>query len=337
WQAHAVQRLLRGFDTMVVAATGLGKSLIFEGTAALAGPRKLVIVVCPLKALEVDQVQQACAKGLDALAINEDTDKTTSTWEHIRTSANLVYMSPEMSRSASFTQKLWKDAKFHKRVAAFIVDEAHCIDEWGEDDFCPAYRLLGDVRRFLGLDVPFCAVTATCRTSTFNAIWKMLYFGNRPFWGIDVGADRCNLFFHTRILKNSKNPVLDALNILHVKLETTTAPGDVPKCLFYLESPAACRAAVDILRQVLPAHLRNCVYAFTGMNTAKSKAKCWEGLANGSIRIVCATDAAGMGCSILDVEFTVVFGTPSSLSVLLQRWGRAGRARNSVGVCLLFV
>ena len=101
------------------------------------------------------QVQQACTKGLDALAINEDTDKTTSTWEHIRTSANLVYMSPEISRSALFTQKLWKDAKFRKRVATFIVDEVHCIDEWGEDDFRSAYRLLSDVRRFLGLDVPF--------------------------------------------------------------------------------------------------------------------------------------------------------------------------------------
>ena len=101
------------------------------------------------------QVQQACTKGLDALAINEDTDKTTSTWEHIRTSANLVYMSPEISCSALFTQKLWKDAKFRKRVATFIVDEAHCINEWGEDDFRSAYRLLSDVRRFLGLDVPF--------------------------------------------------------------------------------------------------------------------------------------------------------------------------------------
>lgn len=53
WQAHAVQRLLQGFDAMAMAATGLGKSLIFEGTAALAGPGKLVIEVCPLKALEL--------------------------------------------------------------------------------------------------------------------------------------------------------------------------------------------------------------------------------------------------------------------------------------------
>ncbi|KAJ3907934.1 P-loop containing nucleoside triphosphate hydrolase protein, partial [Lentinula edodes] len=57
----------------------------------------------------------------------------------------------------------------------------------------------------------------------------------------------------------------------------------------------------------------------------RAKERCWTDFSSGKIRIICATDAAGMGCSVPDVQFSVVFGLPSSLSVLLQRWGRAGR------------
>ncbi|KAJ6495146.1 P-loop containing nucleoside triphosphate hydrolase protein, partial [Mycena sanguinolenta] len=142
WQATVVQRLLKGYDAAVVAATGLRKSLIFETSAALAGRGKVLLVVCPLKALERDQVEQACKKGLDAIAISEDTQKTTHLWDAMRTRAQLVYLSPEMVQAPSFCQKLWRDAKFRKRLAAVFVDEAHCIDDWGEPTFCPAYRQL---------------------------------------------------------------------------------------------------------------------------------------------------------------------------------------------------
>ncbi|KAJ6495147.1 hypothetical protein C8R45DRAFT_754522, partial [Mycena sanguinolenta] len=154
---------------------------------------------------------------------------------------------------------------------------------------------------------------------------------------IDVGTDRANLFFYVRVLQNSKNPVLDMLNIFPEMLDASTPLEAIPKCLFYFEAQAACRSAVDTIRKILPWHLRNCIYSFSSINTEKGKARCWEGLSNGTIRIVCATDAASMGCSIPDIDFTVVFGVPSSLAVLLQRWGRAGRARGSTGVCILFV
>ncbi|KAJ7598548.1 P-loop containing nucleoside triphosphate hydrolase protein, partial [Mycena floridula] len=141
WQCHLLQKIMQRYDSVFCAGTGYGKSIIFEGLALLGGKGKLVIVICPLKALERDQAAQACTKGLDAIVINEDTEKTATLWRNLRTSAQLVYMSPEMALGDSFSS-LWKDPKFRRRLTAMVIDEAHCIDEWGSDKFCPLYRQL---------------------------------------------------------------------------------------------------------------------------------------------------------------------------------------------------
>ncbi|KAK0452267.1 hypothetical protein EV421DRAFT_888988 [Armillaria borealis] len=133
------------------------------------------MVISPLKALERDQVKQATKKGLDAFAINEDTYKTVKLWTCIRTTAQMVYLSPEMALSDSF-MKLWKDSKFHAHLTAIVVDEAHCID----DAFCPTYRKLGDaLHGFTGSDIPFVACTAMCQTTTFDMIWSSSVLGYR--------------------------------------------------------------------------------------------------------------------------------------------------------------
>jgi superfamily II DNA helicase RecQ len=134
WQVHLIRRILQGYDSIFCAGTGYGKSLIFEALAVLGGQGKLVIVISPLKALEHDQADQATAKGIEAVVVNEDTTKTTNLWKKVRSTAAMVYMSPEMALSDSF-QKLWKDSRFRKRLTAAVVDEAHCIDEWGDDTF----------------------------------------------------------------------------------------------------------------------------------------------------------------------------------------------------------
>jgi superfamily II DNA helicase RecQ len=70
-------------------------------------------------------------------------------------SAQIIYISPEMELSNSFT-KLWKDASFHKRLQAIVIDEVHCIDEWGEE-FQPQYQELSRLRHYTGQDIPFAA------------------------------------------------------------------------------------------------------------------------------------------------------------------------------------
>ncbi|KAJ3805596.1 P-loop containing nucleoside triphosphate hydrolase protein, partial [Lentinula lateritia] len=213
WQAHTIHQVLQGYDGIVVAATGLGKSLIFEGTAKLAGSGKAVVVICPLKSLKRDQAQHAINKGLFADTINEDTEKTPELWRRACNTSQLIYISPETAKSDLFRCKVWNHRSFCSPVAAAFVDETHVIDEWGNDKFRPVYRELNELWTWCGYGIPIWACTATAHTSTFDLVWRTLCFGCWPFWSIDVGADCPNLFFHTCVLKNINNPMLDALNL----------------------------------------------------------------------------------------------------------------------------
>ncbi|KAI0722097.1 P-loop containing nucleoside triphosphate hydrolase protein, partial [Fomitopsis betulina] len=218
-----------------------------------------------------------------------------------------------------------------------IIDEAHCIDEWGQENFRKQYRQLNRLREYASHSVPFLACTATCSTSTFNVLWDTLGYGYRPFWGIDVGCDRPNLLFDIRPIANKANPVIDILNILPPVITSETTLDDIPKTILYFDSENACLQAKNTLRKCLPAHLLDAVYAFSSSISEKAKNLLWERFRGGSLRVLCATDAAGMGCNVPDIRYVVIVGCPKSLSVVAQRWGRAGRDRSTAATCILLV
>ncbi|KAJ7240949.1 P-loop containing nucleoside triphosphate hydrolase protein [Mycena rebaudengoi] len=288
---------------------------------------------------ETDQkVAQARKKGIHAITINADNSRTANLWKEARTTAQLVYISPEMANSESFI-KLWKNRRFRARITAVIVDEAHCIHDWG-DEFRPEYKTLDMLRSYTGQEVPIVACTATAATSIFSTIWTSLGFGNRPFWGLDVGCGRPNLLFLTRTVTNPKNPVLDLLNLLPKILDNDTPLESIDKMLIYFDSEQNCLDGVDTLREALPEHLRNCVYNFSGTMSEDTKETCWKGFMDSTYRIICCTEAAGMGCNVPDVKITVIIGSPKcprSLSIVAQRWGRTARGRETIGTCIFLV
>ncbi|KAJ7244849.1 P-loop containing nucleoside triphosphate hydrolase protein [Mycena rebaudengoi] len=267
--------------------------------------------------------------------VNEDT-VSPEIWASLRQGhANLYYVSPEMALSSSFIQ-LWQDPSFRLRVQALVIDEAHCIVDWG-DDFRKEYSGLAKLRDYIGQETPILAATATCDTEAFKVIWKSLKFGCRPFWGIDVGTDRSNLVYITRIIKNPTNPLLDVINIFPEKMDKDTPAAALPKCLFYFDTIEACAIAVETLRKCLPAHLRPLVQTFKSTVSETAKEPVWDQFNKGQIRIICATDAAGMGCNVPDVEFTILCSLTEFPSILAQRWGRTARSRGILGTCILLV
>ncbi|KAF8599340.1 P-loop containing nucleoside triphosphate hydrolase protein, partial [Ceratobasidium sp. AG-I] len=300
WQSHLIQHIIQGYDSIFLAGTGYGKSLIFEGIAAMQ-PSKMVLVICPLKALEEDQVAQAREKGLKAVMLNEDNVDDSEVWADIRAQRmQLLYISPEMALTTRFS-KLLASSDFSSRLSCIVIDECHMVEEWG-GDFRPAYDRLADLRAFTGHMLPFVACSATLTSQTFNIIWNSLDYGRRPFWGID-----------------------------------DTSAESIDKSLFFFGSQSACRDAVLGLRQCLPLHLRACVHAFSSIMSAEAKSRTLAGLRSGSIRVVAATDAIGMGCNVPDIKNVVIFDLPKKPSTISQRWGRAGRDPSIEGVCLFVV
>lgn len=266
--------------------------------------------------------------------INQNT-ANPDMWSRLRRGKDqLYYVSPEMALGDTFSL-MWKDASFRARVQAVIVDEAHCIAEWG-DEFRKEYAGLAQLRNYIGQEIPVVACTATCSTDTFNIIWKSLLFGFRPFWGLDVGCDRKNLSFIIRVLENTANPILDVLSVFPPSIPSDAPPSILPKCLFYFETLAECNKAMETIRKILPSHLRGYVHTFVGITSEAGKELLWDQFRDGRIRILCATDAAGMGCNVSDVAFVALFCVPRSISVLAQRWGRGGRDRTIPTTCFLF-
>jgi superfamily II DNA/RNA helicase len=127
------------------------------------------------------------------------------------------------------------------------------------------------------------------------------------------------------------------LSFLPETLDNNTPRESVDKMLFYFDSEMACGKGVNTVRSALPAHLRDCVYAFSSGISEDAKKDCWEGFMSGKYRIICCTDAAGMGCNVPDVKITAIFDCPDSLAVVSQRWGRTARGKDTIGICLLLV
>ncbi|KZT43582.1 P-loop containing nucleoside triphosphate hydrolase protein [Sistotremastrum suecicum HHB10207 ss-3] len=338
WQARTILSILARKDVMFVAGTGYGKSLVFEGLAVLDA-KKTVVVICPLKALENDQVASAEAKGLRAVALNESTQDKESAWKKVEQGKfQLVYISPEMALSNRF-RALCTRPHFRNAMSALIIDEAHCIEQWG-DEFRKSYKELSRLRCYTGTSVPFVACSATVTTASFQTIWNSLDFGRRRFWGTDVGCRRPELTYVIQKLTNEKDPALDLLDLVPALklLNKDSKREDIPKILFYLPTQEATTQAVLTFRALLPEHLRDAIHSFNSLLSEDAKANAWVEFSNGRIRILCSTDAAGMGCNASDVEVVVVVGQLlKSLSVLVQRWGRAARGAGKSGTCWLLV
>ncbi|KAJ6482661.1 hypothetical protein C8R45DRAFT_751556, partial [Mycena sanguinolenta] len=142
---------------------------------------------------------------------------------------------------------------------------------------------------------------------------------------LDAGSERSNGFFMTRSLSNPTHPILDVLNILPPTLDHTSLPSSIPKILTYHSSVAGTTKAKAKWRRALSAHLGSCVVSYSSEISEAAKKDIWDRFLSGRYRILCATDAAGMGCNVPDVEYSIVFKCLKSLAVLVQRWGRVAR------------
>jgi ATP-dependent DNA helicase RecQ len=304
---------------LVVQRTGWGKSAVyFVATALLrqrgAGP---TLLVSPLLALMRDQVAAAERAGVRAAAINS---ATTDEWEDIaaRLAADeidVLLVSPERLNNPRFREQ--QLPALLARTGLLVIDEAHCISDWGHD-FRPDYRRIAALLAGLGADIPVLATTATANARVVDDIVEQL--------GRDVPILRGPLARESLRLGCLRLPSnRDRLAWLVAHLDDLPGSGIV-----YTLTVSAAEDTAALLREA-----GHPVAAYTGRTDPEERERLEAALKANEVKALIATSALGMGFDKPDLGFVVHLGAPSSPVAYYQQVGRAGRATEHADVLLL--
>jgi ATP-dependent DNA helicase RecQ len=306
-QEEVISRIMSGEDTLAILATGAGKSLTYQLPALLL--EGTTVVVSPLIALMKDQLDMLRELGVtQVVALNStlSEDQEAAAIARVRSkSVKIVFVTPEKLEDESFLRLLGEIS-----VPLFVVDEAHCISQWGHD-FRPAYLALGGVIARLGHPTVL-ALTATATPAVREDILHQL--GIPAVKPIVRGFDRPNLIYDVRRAEKEtdKLKILRRL-FLNDELEGTgiiyTATiKNAMEVQAYLQDELDIPAAV--YHSKLQKHDRTSVH---------------ELFMNEHIRAVVATNAFGLGIDKPNIRFVVHYDLPGSVEAYTQEAGRSGR------------
>ena len=307
-QREAVQAALDGRDSLVVMPTGGGKSLCYQ-LPALAEEGGLVVVVSPLIALMADQLRRLEEAGVAAVMLASgmgEGHNEARLREISDGSARLVLAAPERFASAAFRRALAA-----RRIGLFVVDEAHCVAEWGHD-FRPDYLRLGEAIASLGRP-PVMAATATATPAVAVEIAERLAL--RDPLQVRSGFDRPNLVFEVATVEGKGAQARKLAALLHVLGEPESRPAIV-----------YCGTRKDTERlvgELGAAGLTTACY-HAGM-TPDARRAAQEAFMSGEAEVVVATNAFGMGVDKADVRTVAHWALPTSLEAYYQEAGRGGR------------
>jgi ATP-dependent DNA helicase RecQ len=315
-QAEAVAAALADRDTLVVMPTGSGKSLCYQLPALMR--EDLTIVVSPLVSLMQDQVDQLRRIAPERVAlVNAQQSAAENRAVMDRAAAGelrLLYIAPERFASPTFVEQVAR-----VRVGLFVVDEAHCVSQWGHD-FRPDYFRLADAARYLRAQA-IVALTATATPQVARDIAARLRLGDPAI--VTTGFDRPNLSFAVvpcRTKADKQRRIAAALG----------EPGALPAIVY-----AGTRNGCEELAMKLHHALDEDVLVYHAGLDRDRRAAVQRAFMGGEARVVVATNAFGMGVDKADVRTVCHDTVPQSVEAYYQEAGRAGRD-GAPARCLLF-
>lgn len=327
-QLEAINATLAGDDAFVLMPTGGGKSLCYQLPAVVktGKTRGVTIVVSPLLSLMQDQVDHMKALGIQAVAFNGECSA-----EYKRQVMNafnernpehfieLLYVTPEMvSKNVTFNNAM--QTLYHKKkFARLVIDEAHCVSQWGHD-FRPDYKTLGQVRQKFP-NVPVMALTATATQNVIVDIKHNLNMKNcRVF---SQSFNRPNLYYEVKT-KTSNPKATEAIwTLINEKYSGLTG------IVYTLSRKQAEQVASSLMDNGIVAR-----HYHAGIDP-EEKVEVQTKWQKGIVKVVVATIAFGMGIDKPDVRFVLHHGLPKSLEGYYQETGRAGRD-GKPSDCILF-
>lgn len=314
-QAEAVEAVLDGRDVLAVMPTGAGKSICYQVPALLL--EGATVVVSPLISLMEDQVRSLSAAGtrcafLNSRLVGVERDRV---FEDFASGAcKVLYVAPERLDDGAFLQ-----AAASARVSMVVVDEAHCVSQWGQD-FRPSYLRIGAFIDGLPARPIVSAFTATATEKVRDDIVRLL--GLRDPAVVVTGFDRPNLRFAVERVGSSRK----AARVLELIARFPEDSGIVY---------CSTRDAVDGLRDALSDAGVSVVRYHAGMPLYERE-QSQRAFINDDALVMVATNAFGMGIDKSNVRYVVHHNMPGSLEAYYQEAGRAGRDGEAAECLLLW-
>lgn len=313
-QRELIERVLAGESLLAVMPTGAGKSLCYQLPGVLLDGR--TVVVSPLIALMKDQCDKLRALGIAALQFNSTLDaEALAAAERALDdgSARFVFTTPERLADPAFTARLAA-----RPVALLVVDEAHCISQWGHD-FRPAFLEIGPARRRLG-QPPVLALTATAGAEVAADIAAQLGI---PAGGVlQAGGYRPNLDLVVEQASREDEKLARCVE------RVAALPGSgIVYC-------ATIKAAEAVHAALVAAGVDAVLYH--GRLAAAARHQGQDEFMDGRARVVVATNAFGLGIDKPDTRFVLHYQVPAGLDRYYQEAGRAGRDGERASCLLLF-
>jgi ATP-dependent DNA helicase RecQ len=307
-QREATEAARAGRDALVVMPTGAGKSLCYQ-LPALLDKHHLTIVVSPLVSLMQDQVEQLTARAPGTTALVNAQQDPGANRDAIARAVNgdlrLLYVAPERFSSPGFVARIAE-----ARIGLFVVDEAHCVSQWGHD-FRPDYFRLADAARHLDAR-SLLAATATATPAVADDIVRRLRL--RDHVRVTTGFDRPNLSYVIAPCASRRDKRARLIAALR-------EPGALPAIVY-----AGTRAASEALATELSkAGLGTAAAAYHAGLARAQRATVQRDFMAGRVGVVVATNAFGMGVDKADVRTVCHASVPSSVEAFYQEAGRAGR------------
>lgn len=310
-QEEAIQGVLDGKRMLVVQKTGWGKSLVYFLATKLIRERKegITLIISPLLALMNNQIAAADKLGLHVATINsENTDAWEAVMEDLKNNrVDALIISPERLANDTFRDMLNEGIL---QIRLFVVDEAHCISDWGHD-FRPDYRRIVDVIRILPPYIPVLATTATANDRVVQDIRSQL--------GEDMAVIRGSLMresLEIQVIRLRTKEERLAWIVDHIE----ELPGTG---IVYCLTVNDCQLVHKWLQANQIAS--KCYYADIEGDGTEKKAEIVSSFLDNQIKVLVATVAFGMGFDKPDIGFVIHFQKPGNLVAYYQQIGRAGR------------